>query len=368
MILIAAGTKDITSKLANQVKQAYANGAVLNIRGSATKSFLANSDHDKNTAELITTREHQGIVNYEPGELVLTARSGTRLNDIQKILASKNQMLAFEPPAYGEQATLGGTIACALSGPRRPYTGSARDYVLGVHMINGRGEVMGFGGQVMKNVAGYDVSRLMTGAMGTLGLLLDISLKVLPAPETEKTLVQDLSPTDARKCMIKLARQYLPISAMSYTDRFLNIRLSGTQATVAASAEKIDGEFIHKHETFWHDIREQQHPFFKSDKALWRLSIPAASDWVDIETKLDGDCLIDWGGALVWLTSNETPEKVFAYAKTLGGHARLFRQGNSRSDSRIQPFSPGLLSWHKKIKHAFDPKGILNPGLMHKDV
>ncbi|MFV1992891.1 MAG: glycolate oxidase subunit GlcE, partial [Acidiferrobacterales bacterium] len=256
--MIAASTKDISNKLADRVKQACDNGTVLNIRGSATKSFLANSDHDKNTAELITTTEHQGIVNYEPRELVVTARSGTRLADIEKVLAGENQMLAFEPPAFGEQATLGGTIACALSGPRRPYTGSARDYVLGVQMINGRGEAMVFGGQVMKNVAGYDVSRLMTGTMGTLGILLDISLKVLPAPETEMTLTQELSPADARKIMIELSRQYLPISAMSYTGRFLNIRLSGTQSAVTASAEKIGGDTIQEHETFWHDIREQQ--------------------------------------------------------------------------------------------------------------
>jgi len=366
--LVSDTAKDISNKLADQVTHAYGNGTILNIRGGATKSFLSNLDQNENAVEIISTTDHQGIVNYEPRELVLTARSGTLLRDIQKILASRNQMLAFEPPAFGEQATLGGTIACALSGPRRPYTGSARDYVLGVHMINGRGEVMRFGGQVMKNVAGYDISRLMTGAMGTLGILLDISLKVLPAPETEITLAQDLSPIDARKRMVDLAREYSPISAMSYVGQLLYIRLSGTQSTITDTAKKTGGESIHNHETFWHEIREQQHPFFKSDKTLWRLSLPVASNWVDIEKKLDGDCLVEWGGAQVWLSSGETPEKIFAHAEKLGGHARLFRQINSGPESRLQPLSPGLLNWHKKIKHAFDPKGILNPGLMYKEV
>jgi len=366
--LNADTAKDSSNKLADQVNRAYGNGTLLNIWGGATKSFLANSDRDQNTAESIMTRDHQGIINYEPRELVLTARSGTLLKVVQKILASNNQMLAFEPPAFGAQATLGGTIACALSGPRRPYTGAVRDYVLGVRLVNGRGEVMHFGGEVMKNVAGYDVSRLMTGAMGTLGLLLDVSLKVLPAPEVEMTLVQDLTPIAARKRMIELARLYLPVSAMSYVGRFLNIRLSGTQSTIAATVDKIGGETIHEHETLWRDVQEQLHPFFKSGKPLWRLSLPADNDWVDIENYLDGDCLIDWGGALVWLISDEKPEKIFSHAETLGGHARLFRDNNGGVGSRLQPLSPGLLNWHKKIKHAFDPKGILNPGLMYKDV
>jgi len=155
---------------------------------------------------------------------------------------------------------------------------------------------------------------------------------------------------------------------MSYVGHFLYVRLSGTQSAVTAAMKKTGGESIHNHETFWHDIREQQHPFFKSEKPLWRLSLPVASDWVGIETKLDGDCLIDWGGAQVWLSSGETPEKIFAHAETLGGHARLFRQINSELESRLQPLAPGLLSWHKKIKHAFDPKGILNPGIMYREV
>ncbi len=366
--MTAGTTKDIANKLADQVKNAYSNGSILGIRGSGTKSFLGNSDLGQKTAESITTTKHQGIVNYEPNELVLTARSGTRLHDIQNTLAGKNQMLAFEPPAFGEQATLGGTIACALSGPRRPYTGSARDYVLGVHMINGRGETMRFGGQVMKNVAGYDVSRLMTGAMGTLGIILDISLKVLPLPEVEMTLVQDLTSIDARKRMVDLVSKYSPISAMSYVGHFLYIRLSGPQSAVTAAIKKIGGETILNHETFWHDIREQQHPFFKSDKPLWRLSLPVASDWPGIEEKLNGDCLVEWGGAQVWLSSGEAPEKIFAHADTLGGHARLFRSLNDGFGYRCQPLAPALLNWHKKIKHVFDPKGILNPGIMYKEV
>lgn len=359
---------DLSVALAEQVKSAYANDTVLNIGGGGTKSFLYDNELGEDQCELISISGHQGIIHYEPNELVLTARAGTPLKEIKELLRANKQMLAFEPPSFGDAVTFGGTIACALSGSRRPYTGAARDFVLGVRIINGRGENIHFGGEVIKNVAGYDVSRLMTGAMGTLGILLDISIKVLPAPEVEMTLVQELSPADARKRMIDLAREYLPISGMSYVGKFLSIRLSGTKDTVETISKKIGGEHIHDYGTYWKDILEQQHPFFGSGKTLWRLSLPATNSWHEINLKLAGDYLIDWGGALIWFASDDPVEKLFSYAKDRDGHGQVFRNINGSCESRHQPLSASLMRWHKKLKNAFDPKGIFNPGRMYKDL
>lgn len=359
---------DYSKILAEKVKKAYVDGTILNISSGNSKSFLFDEIADTRQVTSLSVSEHQGIVNYEPNELVLTARSGTLLKDIKNLLSKNKQMLAFEPPSYGDEATLGGTIACGLSGPRRPYAGAARDFVLGVRMINGRGEVLRFGGEVMKNVAGYDVSRLVTGAMGTLGALLEISLKVLPVADTEITLVQKLKPVAARKRMLELARQYLPISGMSYVGQYLYIRLSGTRSSVAATVQKIGGELVEDYTSLWHDLLEQAHPFFKSDQPLWRLSLPVNCNWHEIQSVFDCEYLVDWGGALVWLTTNEDPEKIFYYAQALGGHGQLYRHAKAGYVYRHQPLSPGLMNWHKKLKQAFDPKSIFNPGRMYRDL
>jgi len=359
-------SNDRTTDLAEQVRVAHSSGSILNIVGGGSKSFLAGKKREKEEPVVLT--EHHGIVQYEPGELVITARSGTLLKDINTILSDNKQMLAFEPPAFGDNATLGGTIACGLSGPRRPYCGSARDFVLGIRMINGRGEVLHFGGEVMKNVAGYDVSRLMTGSMGTLGILLEISLKVLPKPEYEATLIQKLSPEDARASMLELARQYLPVSGMSYTGEFLGIRLSGTKDTVDNTAKKIGGDRIDNSAAYWHGLKEQTHPFFSSGLPLWRLSVPPASHWHELKKEINGDYISDWGGAQLWLLSDERPEKIFSCATARGGHGRVFRQGER--PGHIYPQSPTgpLMDWHRNIKRAFDPKQIFNPGRLFRDL
>jgi len=214
-----------------------------------------------------------GIVDYEPTELVITARAGTLLRDVEKALADGGQMLAFEPPHYGLDATLGGCIACGFSGPRRAAMGSARDFVLGVRMLNGLGEELRFGGQVMKNVAGYDVSRLLTGSFGTLGLITEVSLKVLPMPEQELTLRLELDEFQAIASMNKWAGKPLPISATCHFDDALYVRLSGAAPAVAAAHSRLGGDKVRDGAALWQSIREQSHPTFENAPALWRFSI-----------------------------------------------------------------------------------------------
>lgn len=278
---------DISQPLQERIVKAIENKTALNIQGGGTKSFYGR----KVSAELLETKEHQGIISYEPTELVITARAGTKLGDIVNTLAEHNQMLAFEPPAFGQDATIGGTIACNLSGPRRAYSGAARDFVLGTRIINGKGEILSFGGEVMKNVAGYDVSRLMTGAMGTLGVILDVSLKVIPRPESELTLAQQGSVKDALKRLSHWAQSPLPVSASCFTDDGMYIRLSGTAGAIKAAKQIIGGEELTNSDMFWQSIKEQQHAFFNKNKNLWRISIAANTD----PLKIEGDTLYEWG-------------------------------------------------------------------------
>ncbi len=304
---------------------------------------------------------HRGIVSYEPTELVITARAGTALKEIENALAACGQMLPFEPPYFGESATLGGAVACGLSGPARPYAGSARDFVLGVVCINGKGERLAFGGQVMKNVAGYDISRLMVGAMGTLGVLLEISLKVLPRPPCELTAALSLDTAAAIDTMNAWAGQPLPVSACAYDGEALRVRLSGSESGLRSARKKIGGEEVSQGSTYWADLREQQLPFFRGDAPLWRLSVPAATPAPSNDSKW----LLDWGGAQRWLVSDEPAEIIRQQASAAGGHAMMFR-GGDRSSDVFHPLAPAIETLHRRLKDAFDPKGILNPGRMYK--
>ena len=341
---------DISLSLAETVRNAAAAQTPLSIHGSGSKRFLTGSTSGAG----LDVTAHCGIVNYEPTELVLTARAGTPLSEIEAALGEKNQMLGFEPPYFGATATLGGTIACNLSGPRRPYAGSARDFVLGMRIINGQGEILNFGGQVMKNVAGYDISRLMTGSLGTLGVILEVSLKVLPKPAQEITLAFEMSAHDAILKMNQWAGQPLPLSAAAYNGETLYIRLSGTATGVQAAHAKIGG-VIAKNLNFWTELREQRLLFFQEQTPLWRLSVPAATPPMDIS----GKWLLDWGGAQRWLKSNESAQEIRNKAQSVGGHAILFR--GSRSDTRDKPeLSKPAQLLQERIKRALDPAGILN--------
>jgi glycolate oxidase FAD binding subunit len=273
-------------------------------------------------------------------------------------------MLPFEPPHYGPGATIGGTIACGLSGPARPYRGAARDLVLGTRVLNGRAQVLRFGGEVMKNVAGYDVSRLMTGAYGTLGLLLEISLKVLPVPAAERTLVQERTPAEAIELTNRWAGKPLPVTANCYDGERLFLRLAGAETAVAQAATDVGGEVVEDGDSFWRDkIREQGHAFFAGGLPLWRISLPQSAPPLD----LPGKQLIEWGGAQRWLRSEADADIVRAAAARAGGHATLFR-GGDRDGEMFHPLPPAIMTFHRRLKQAFDPGGIFNRGRLYAEL
>ena len=347
---------DHSDALVDSVRAAYKKKQALRITGSGSKDFLGR----RTDGEPLTVSGHRGIVEYEPTELVVTARAGTTLQELDATLRAQEQMLPFEPPSFSDTATLGGTVACGLSGPRRPFTGAARDFVLGATLINGKGHLLRFGGKVMKNVAGYDVSRLMTGAMGTLGVLLEISLKVLPRPEQETTRVLACSTPAALRQLSEWQRQPLPLSAACHIDGQLYVRLSGTRDAIRQAGERLGGEVLDDDQAFWRDLREQQLPFFQSERPLWRLSVPSAATAIESLEPV----IYDWAGAQRWWYSEMPANAMHALATQLNGHATLFR-GAPAGEEVFHPLSPGLAAVHKQLKAAFDPAGILNPGRMY---
>jgi glycolate oxidase FAD binding subunit len=345
--------QDCTKDISAAVLTAATARTPLAIRGSGSKRFLT-GDID-GTALDVTA--HRGIVNYEPSELVLTARAGTPLTEIEAALSVHNQMLAFEPPHHGPEASLGGTIACNLSGPRRPYCGAARDFVLGTRIINGKGEILKFGGQVMKNVAGYDVSRLMAGSYGTLGVLLDISLKILPKPAQEITLMFEMSADAALRKMNAWAGQPLPLSAACHLGDTLYVRLSGTDTSVHAAHVKLGGELDTGGAAFWQELREHQLLFFAGDAQHWRLSVPSATPLLN----LPGKWLLDWGGAQRWLRTSANDIDIHRAVETAGGHALRFRHAERPKPAR--PASVIAARLVRDLRRAFDPFAIFNPTL-----
>ena len=343
-------------ELVQQVQQAISRRVPLCVCGGNSKAFFGRAC----AGELLDVSGHRGIIAYEPTELVITARAGTPLAEIEAALAANNQMLSFEPPHFSSAATLGGMVAAGLSGPRRPWGGSVRDAVLGVKLLNGRGEVLRLGGQVMKNVAGYDVSRLMVGALGTLGVLLEVSIKVLPRPVCERTLVFE---PDAR-----VLPPLLPISASLEVDGKRYLRLSASFRCVETAAELLGAEGVNPANPvypadpeIWNTVREQTHPFFAGAAPLWRVSLPAATPSLDVP----GPCLIEWGGALRWLRTDLPAAMLRQRVAALGGHATLFRGDHGAGDI-FQPLPPALLALHQRVKHALDPHGIFNPGRLYE--
>jgi glycolate oxidase FAD binding subunit len=353
-------SQDQTTELVERVRAAADARMPLGIQGSGSKAFLGRTA----AGEPLDVSSHRGIVNYQPKELVVTARGGTSLEEIEGALAEERQLLAFEPPYFGPGATLGGTIACGLSGPARPYTGSARDFVLGMRVLTGKAEVLRFGGEVMKNVAGYDVSRLMTGAYGTLGVLLEVSLKVMPVPAAECTLVQERSVPEAIALMNQWAGRPLPISATCHHGAWLHVRLSGAETAVRQAASLIGGDTLSDGPAFWRGkLREQGHGFFDGPKPLWRLSLPPAAPHLD----LAGKWLIEWGGAQRWLRTELDPATIREAAAAAGGHATLFR-GGDRNGAVFHPLPSALMALHRNLKQAFDPLGLFNPGRLYLDL
>jgi glycolate oxidase FAD binding subunit len=346
--------------LQQQIREAAGRGTALCIRGGGTKDFYGNAPR----GELLDTRSHAGVVSYEPTELVVSARCGTLLSELRQVLESENQMLPFEPPSFGPGATLGGCVAAGLSGPRRASAGSVRDYVLGAKLIDGRGQLLAFGGQVMKNVAGYDVSRLLAGSLGTLGLILEVSLKVLPRPLAERTLKLELPQAKALESLNRWAGRPLPLSASAWQDGELHLRLSGAESAIRAAAEKLGGEMLAPEAaaTYWTALREQTGAFFAGDESLWRLSLPSNAP----ETGLPGRQLIEWGGALRWLKGDADAATVRGAAARAGGHATLFR-AREKPAGAFAPLAPALARLHRELKSSFDPAGILNPGRLYAE-
>ncbi|HKI73934.1 MAG TPA: glycolate oxidase subunit GlcE [Pseudomonadales bacterium] len=343
---------DVTSALVESVGEYVRTNQPVRIRGGDSKLFLGETMAPD--LPVLDVSGHCGIVSYEPEELVLRARCGTRIAELQSLLASEGQMLGFEPPDFDGVATLGGTIAAALSGPRRPWFGAARDFVLGAGIITGEAEHLSFGGQVMKNVAGFDVSRLTCGAMGTLGVITDVSLKVLPAPRAALTLAQELDAASAHRTMVAVAGQSLPVSATCWFGGRLYIRLSGSEAGVKAAAEKLGGEPA---EDIWSDVMHLRLAGLPGAKYLWRVSVPQDS----IEF-LDRSAMIEWGGAQRWLVDPD-----FDPREGLDrGHATLFKAPNDTTVSRFTPLSGEVLKLHGRLKKTFDPRDIFNPGRLYR--
>ncbi|HUK04381.1 MAG TPA: glycolate oxidase subunit GlcE [Burkholderiales bacterium] len=346
--------------LQERVREAAGRGAALRIRGGGSKDFYGNLPR----GEVLDTRGCAGIVAYEPTELVLTARCGTALSDLEGILADQGQFLPFEPPHFGPGATLGGCVAAGLSGPRRASGGAVRDAVLGARILDGRGQLLAFGGQVMKNVAGYDVSRLLAGSLGTLGVIVEVSLKLLPRPAAERTRRFEMTQAQALQSLNRWAGQPLPVSASAWRDGALTLRLSGAESAIGAAAQKLGGESMVPEEAtrLWSGIREQTDAFFAGDAPLWRLSLPSAAP----ELSLAGAQLVEWGGALRWLRGDLDAAQVRAAAARAGGHATLFR-AKDKSAGAFAPLPPLLARLHRELKRSFDPAGILNPGRLYPE-
>jgi len=356
----AASDQDISQQLRDRVVQAADQGQRLAITGQGSKSFYGHPA----SGEALITAGHTGVTDYEPGDLVITARSGTPIVEIDQLLAEQGQYLGFEPPRFasnnpaidGFGGTLGGAIATGLSGPRRPWVGAVRDFVLGVTMVNGLGHRLHFGGQLIKNVAGFDLPRLMAGSMGTLGLLLDISVRVLPRRPAEITLQLELSAADALAKMVAWQRQPLPLSGLVYHQGRLSVRLSGTVEGVDAARATIGGEPLADAPDWWAGLRDQRWSWFgrSQSQALWRISCAAAAELPAI----DGEWLIDWGGAQRWYRGSATAAALQTYAQQVDGQLTCFK-GGDRSRPLVASNSP-LASIHQQLKLAFDPNGVFD--------
>ncbi|WP_315261970.1 glycolate oxidase subunit GlcE [Pseudomonas fragi] len=351
----SADNVDTSALLLEQVSQALQYATPLRIQGANSKAFLGRSV----AGEVLDTRGHRGIVSYDPTELVITARCGTPLMELAQVLDKAGQMLACEPPSFGA-ATVGGMVASGLSGPRRPWSGSLRDFVLGTRVITGHGKHLRFGGEVMKNVAGYDLSRLMAGSYGALGVITEVSLKVLPKPRQSLSISLELDTAQALLRLAEWGRQPLPISAACHDGQRLHLRLEGGEGSVMAAHERLGGERLDA--SFWTRLNEHQLSFFDEGQPLWRLSLPNNTP----ELELPGEQLIDWGGAQRWLKSDAEASFIRTVVTEVGGHATCYSHG--LVDSPFQPLPDALMRYQRSLKQQLDPQGIFNPGRLYAEL
>ena len=351
-----------------RIRDAAASRTPLQVRGHGSKSFYGEVPR----GELLNVDVLSGVSSYEPSELVVTAQAGTPLAELETLLAANGQCLPFEPPRFDGRGTVGGMVASGLSGPARASSGSVRDHVLGVSMLDGQGALLHFGGTVIKNVAGYDVSRLVAGSLGILGLITEVSLKVLPTPKARATLRFELSQEQALNQLNRWGGQPLPINASAWWDGALVLRLAGARAAVESAIAKLGGDVIPQEvaEPFWHGLRDQSDEFFvgaaralQGGAALWRLSLPQTAPLLD----LPGEQLVEWGGAQRWVVTPLPGAKLRERAAAVGGHATLFR-ARDKSPSVFAPLSAPLMKIHRELKLRFDPAGIFNPGRLYPEL
>ncbi len=345
---------DIEDELAKQITAVAASGGAVEIVGGGSKQFYG----EPVDALPIEVAAHSGIIDYDPAELVITLRAGCCLRDVEALLAKQRQMFAFEAPQFAPTATIGGMLACGLAGPRRGFAGSIRDYVLGAKMLDGRGETLQFGGRVIKNVAGFDLSRLLVGSLGTLGVILEASIRVVPMFAVESTLSFEHGSADAHVRWInELGSKPYPISAAAWCDGRSHLRLSGSEPGVDHAIAELGGE----RETFdWAELREQNHTFFDPEQPLTRISLPPASDAI----ARDKPQLIEWGGAQRWVSGEIDIVKLRERAAKFGGGVCAFR-GHEPGVAVFQPLPAAMLKLQRSIKSSFDPAGIFNPGKIY---
>lgn len=347
----AVAGADLTSEFSERVRAASAASTPLRLVGGDTKRFYGRAAQ----GETLSVASHTGVLTYDPTELVLTARAGTRLVEIEALLDANRQMLAFEPPRLGAASTIGGVVAAGLSGPRRPFAGAVRDSVLGVRVMNGAGEALRFGGEVLKNVAGFDLFRPMAGGLGVLGLLLDVSLRVVPRPQAERAIALELSSAEALVFVADLMRRPTPLGGAFHDGERLHLRLSGGERGVAAAAQALGGQ--DEDLALWDAVRDFAHPTLQAPR-LWRLSLPATAP--DL-----GPMAWDWGGAQRWLAEDRPPDDIRALARAAGGHVTLFR-GAGPGEAVFEPLPDPLMSLHQRLRSVFDPAGVFNPGRMYE--
>ena len=359
--------------LIDRVQSARAAGAQLCIRGGGTKDFYGEPPQ----GDVLDTRVLEGTSSYEPTELVVTTRCGTSLAELEALLATKGQCLPFEPPHFGDAnqsakhrgATVGGMVAAGLSGPSRAAVGAVRDYVLGATMLNGRGEVLTFGGQVMKNVAGYDVSRLLAGSLGTLGVILEVSLKVMPMAPATVTLRLEMDQPSALGKLNDWGGQPIPLNASAWWGGNLILRLRGALAAVQAARVRLGGDIVEPEHAgpFWEGLRNHTDEFFTAahvavdnGASLWRLSVPQTAP----PLALAGELMVEWAGGQRWLCSALPAATVRDAAAKVGGHATLFA-ARDKAAGAFAPLQSPLDRIHRELKKSFDPSGIFNPGRLY---
>lgn len=358
----------VLAEMIDQVLTARASLRPLNIQGGGTKQFYGEAVSAVGSPGRLDIAAFRGVLNYEPSELVITARAGTPLQEIEQLLARHGQMLAFEPPRFGMASTIGGCVAAGLSGPRRMWAGSLRDFVLGAVLLDANGTVLRFGGEVMKNVAGYDVSRLLAGSMGIFGPILEVSLKVAPVPQAEETVQLELDEAASLKLFNTWRSKPLPVSASSWLEQdgrgILRIRLSGSRPALASAMRTIGGERLDgtQAQAWWESLRDQTHPYFRA-RPLWRLAVPTNAPPLGL-----GPMLIEWGGGQRWLPGmGVEPDFVRKAAERHGGHATLYRGDGHPGVSVFHPVAAGVRAISERLKHEFDPTGMFNPGRLFRE-